>query len=89
MSASNEWEEWHLTPDGWIEGTLKTDFSRKEVEIPTNRVATYRYQEYLASTFSKMDRDWLKTSGDDEETITSLIELHGKYPTKFIEDQMR
>lgn len=44
MAASNEWDEWHLTPSGWVKGTEKTDFALNEVPPPKDRVATFKYQ---------------------------------------------
>ena len=56
MSASNEWSEYHLTPNGWVEGSEKLDFSRTERPAPADRVLTVRQHDYLSSSFSKLDQ---------------------------------
>lgn len=48
MAASKEWTEWHLTPNGWIRGTVKTDFTIDVVERPNDAIATWRYSEEIA-----------------------------------------
>ncbi len=56
MSLSNEWTEWHLTPEGWVRGTEKEDFRTITREPPAERVKTVRWHDYLSSRFSKPDR---------------------------------
>ena len=43
MTASYEWTEYHLTPLGWVRGTVKTDFDREDVEPPADRILSVRY----------------------------------------------
>ncbi len=79
MSASNEWWDWHLTPDGWVEGSEKLDFSElKEKEVPANRVLTIRHHERMSSPFSKLEvwasEEWRHP---DNNLVTSLIEKYG------------
>lgn len=45
--ASKEWKEWHLTPNGWVEGTFQHDFGRNQVTLPENRVLTCVYKETI------------------------------------------
>ncbi len=41
MSVSDEWEEVHLTPAGWVDGSYKHDFGkRKDVPVPPDAVLT-------------------------------------------------
>ena len=64
MSASNEWEEWHLTPTGWVPGSEQIDFvGVKQVAPPSDRVLTNGYHEKQSSTFSKLDRYTGKWNG--------------------------
>lgn len=88
MAASNEWDEWHLTESGWVKGTEKTDFSKNIVEPPTNRLTTFKYQEYAGSVHSKIQISWdviWQKSGAD---LNPLFEQYGKFPSSFIEDRV-
>lgn len=41
MSLSDEWEEVHLTPAGWVDGSYKHDFGRRnDVPVPQDAVLT-------------------------------------------------
>ncbi|MEL6776507.1 MAG: hypothetical protein AAFO06_04560 [Cyanobacteria bacterium J06597_16] len=47
MALTDEWQEWHLTPDGWVEGSYKTDFSETvTVDTPDNVVFSLRCGDY-------------------------------------------
>lgn len=89
MAASNEWEKWHLTPDGWVKGTEKTDFSRKEVVPPRSRVATYKYQEYVGNVHSKMQISWDQVWAKDSTSTQDLKDQYGEYPSTYIEDRVK
>lgn len=83
MSASNEWDEWHLTPQGWIAGSEKVDFAGvTEKPIPPDRVLTRRYHERQSSSFSKVDRfvstEW---RGPDAEEVARLLTKFGQHPS--------
>ena len=88
MAASNEWDEWHLTPNGWVPGSVKTDFKFTEVPAPEGRVATYRYREYIASVYSKVEFTWERIWVDEDAPIQALLDQHGKYPTEYIADRI-
>jgi hypothetical protein len=81
MSASNEWTEWHLTPNGWIRGTEQEDFRTVERPPPPDRVLTCTYHDFLSSTFSKPDRyveeDWRSA---DAVHVQQLLEKYGPCP---------
>jgi hypothetical protein len=34
MALSNEWENMHLTPSGWVQGSQKLDFQRNTDDKP-------------------------------------------------------
>ncbi len=41
MSLSDEWEEVHLTPAGWVDGSYKHDFAKSvDVPVPQDAVLT-------------------------------------------------
>jgi len=43
---SNEWTDWHLTPNGWVRGSKREDFTGVEtVDEPRERVKTVRRDE--------------------------------------------
>jgi hypothetical protein len=85
MSANDEWQEWHLTTTGWVEGTESIDQRiRRIIEKPNNCVATFKYSEYISSSFSPIAYNWLKTWGEDMKEIEGLIVKYGKFPNDFI-----
>ena len=61
MSASREWTEWHLTEDGWVRGTQKTDGCPvKKASIPEGRVLTCVFKEHVgwASPHRECKTEW-------------------------------
>jgi len=84
MSASDEWTEWHLTPDGWERGSEKTDVVGVEnKEPPPDRVLTCRFHEYLGSVMGKPQRwhdtVWMCT---DAGKVAELVIEHGTCPLR-------
>jgi hypothetical protein len=81
---SREWREWHLTPDGWKPGSVKTDFadSTHMTPDPPGSVAVYRVHEDVSSMYSAADR-WV-----EEVRVTSpqeaqlLIQKFGECPKR-------
>lgn len=55
MSLSKEYQEYHLTPRGWTEGSFKGDVLGGSIElpIPSDRVLTVACYDELPSAFSK------------------------------------
>ncbi len=43
MALSKEYDEFHLTPSGWRQGTVKSDNETRFVRPPNDRVLTYQY----------------------------------------------
>jgi hypothetical protein len=77
MSASNEWWEYHLTKEGWIQGSEKLDFgSEKVVPEPPGTLLTRTYKQYMSSSFSPLE----KTYSDSGEKTPEVLELLKKYP---------
>jgi hypothetical protein len=58
MALSDEWWEYHLTPQGWVEGSEHLDSSFKKVAAPEGTVLTVRWVEYVSSSYSKAHRAW-------------------------------
>jgi hypothetical protein len=82
MSLSNEWTEWHLTPEGWGRGTEKEDFRTIDREPPHNRVKTVRSHDYISSRFSKADRYHSDVwSPQDKAAIARLEAKFGPPPS--------
>jgi hypothetical protein len=82
MSASNEWDEYHLTPKGWVRGTEKLDFGPlKEVPPPPDRYVTVREHEYQSSSFSAPDLyAEVVWEHPDKEMVSALRNEHGMNP---------
>ena len=82
MSASNEWTEWHLTPAGWVSGSRRVDVANITTEAPpADRVISYRYQEYMSSMYSQMDKELREIwKCDDSALISQLSDKFGPCP---------
>lgn len=77
MIASYEWTERHLTPNGWVRGSEKTDFSPStEVAPPVDRVLTVRYidEQTGYGGEQRVEEMW---RSDDEAKVQSLLAQHG------------
>ena len=79
MSASREW---HLTPEGWVAGDSKTDFSDADnIPAPPDTVLSVCYEEYLAA----MGEPWQQTFQElfrcpDSAKISELLAKFGRCP---------
>ncbi|WP_396604869.1 hypothetical protein ACFLEY_22385 [Bradyrhizobium sp. YCK136] len=81
MSLSNEWTEWHLTPEGWVRGTEKEDFRTINREPPPDRVKTVVYKQRLASVYSKLEEGHSVTwAANDSAAISRLETKFGPPP---------
>lgn len=74
---SDEWWIYHLTSDGWVDGSYKHDF-QKTVEVPTppGTVFSRKYYEKLGHRYSQMQSGYKDLTGINDE-IKALLE---KYP---------
>jgi hypothetical protein len=80
MSASR-YSTFHLTPNGWVEGSDKLDSGSTERPIPDNRVMTVTFHEHLSSSHSELGHvDWRH---NDEERLKELIKKFGKVPYRY------
>lgn len=81
MSASDEIDEMHLTPSGWVQGSSKIDFSGwTHRDQPTDRLLSASFREYMSSSFSPMDltADVMKHANDAD--ILAALQDHGVDP---------
>jgi len=80
MSKSNEWTEWHLTPNGWIPGSEKLDHTRVITkEPPVDRVYSFEYREEVP--YNTMNITSTTIYGD--ETSQEVQELLEKFPKPY------
>jgi len=78
MAASSEWEEVHLTPSGWVDGSYKHDFQGvTEVPMPVDAVLTVRRRVHVASTFSAPDISEDETAHSGDAAL--IAELKAKF----------
>jgi len=82
MSESHEWEEVHLTSDGWIEGSCKLDFGGlKEKPCPADRFLTVRREvrwgKYGAPSSISSDESIIYCDANRDSVILMLLK-HGK-----------
>ena len=55
MKPSNEWTEWHLTPQGWERGTEKTDLFRDTSKATGGALRSSASPIMSASKSQKLD----------------------------------
>lgn len=80
MALSDEWEEVHLTPNGWVDGSYKHDGGREGTEaVPRDAVLTILRHVYVAAIGATAVSTETETRLiDDEERIAELRALHGR-----------
>lgn len=86
MTLSKEYQEYHLTPKGWVEGTFKGDTlgATSEVEIPDERVLTIRCYDVTPSLHSKpYFYDKITWECSDKDLISKLKMKYGDKPDWF------
>lgn len=81
MSASDEVDEMHLTPGGWVQGSSKIDFAGwTRVDPPSDRLLSVSFREYMSSSFSPMDLSADETKHGSDVDILAALEKHGVEP---------
>lgn len=81
MSASDEIDEMHLTPDGWVQGSSKIDFSGwTHRDAPAERLLTASFREYMSSSFSPMDLSADVEKHASDADILAALQSHGVDP---------
>lgn len=81
LSASNEIDEMHLTPSGWVQGSEKLDFSGwQNREPPEDRLLTVSFREYMSSSFSPMELSAEETKHGTDGEILAALKKHGSEP---------
>jgi hypothetical protein len=81
MALSNEWENMHLTPSGWVQGSTKLDFQRSSEyrPVPEDAVLTAYREVYVGAigATAQVTENTTKLSSD-AELINSLMAKFGK-----------
>lgn len=81
MAASNEWTDWHLTPQGWVRGSEKTDFDQTMRDPPQGRVMTMRWSEHVGHHYGKAHRSAIeKWRSHDSQAVEELLKTFGPSP---------
>jgi hypothetical protein len=84
MALSKEYQYYHLTTKGWVEGSFEGDVfgGSYEKKIPTNRVLTILFSDEIPAPFSKpiykTQVEWLS---DDIKIIKKLKAKFGDLPS--------
>ncbi|MCF7456248.1 MULTISPECIES: hypothetical protein [Vibrio] len=79
MAASNEWQEQHLTPKGWVTGNAKYDNGYKDSPTPEDVVLTVRKSMYLGSSHGKPHIDLEETfRSKDSVLVQELLDQFGE-----------
>lgn len=83
MALSKEYQFFHLTPVGWVDGSFEGDVlgGSYKVAVPEDRVLTIEFIDELPAPFSKpfyrVIIDW---QSDNEKLITKLKAKFGDLP---------
>ena len=78
MAASREWEDVHLTPGGWVDGSYKHDFQPvTEVPRPSNAVLTVTRRVHVAALLAKPDISETEVAHTSDTAL--IAELKAKY----------
>jgi hypothetical protein len=74
MAVDHLETEYHLTPDGWLEGTEQFFGEGKAKPIPANGIETWLRKEVQSSRFSAPDVTWriVWTDGIEPSTNTAV-----------------
>lgn len=88
MSASHEWNEYHLTPAGWVAGNSQMDSGPLPPRpIPPNRLLTRRYTDRMSSPFSKIDKYWNQVwTSEMKAEIGEALSKFGPHPSELLND---
>jgi hypothetical protein len=81
MSLSDEWENMHLTPSGWVQGSQKLDFQRNtdDKPVPEDAVLTAYRKVYVGAIGATPQVTENTTNlSDNLELIESLLAKFGK-----------
>lgn len=80
MAQSREWQDWHLTPNGWVGGSYKGDGGGEEIPPPLGLVLTQRYVEKIS--YGSIDGDVKDPSFGDinSKLVQDLIAKFGPCP---------
>lgn len=81
MSASLEWTEWHLTPEGWKRGTIKSEKGIQQTGEPVGSVARFQYVEDHSGYGRDTSILTHTSSPVDLQAFEHLISLYGTCPT--------
>lgn len=81
VAASDEIFQYHLTPDGWKEGSSKIDFSGWQKQpVPDDRLLTVGFREYMSSGFSGLDQTAEVETFAEDKAIAEALEKFGGDP---------
>jgi hypothetical protein len=80
MNREPQWWEYHLTPQGWTEGSRKAGGANVIVDPPVDRVVT---MEWRANPESANGGEWAETwKSIDEERLSDLRKQFGDKPER-------
>lgn len=91
MSLSRETQIYHLTPDGWSEGSFYGDCfgGIKEQNNPDDRVLTIACTDKIAYVNTPPEfTDQIEWESEDKELIKELKSKYGEKPNWFGYDKM-
>jgi hypothetical protein len=89
MSLSKEYQDEHLTPKGWVEGTESLDFGGTIVAVPDNCVMTVRHYDETPHVGTHIRWSKVTFRSGDEALVERLLKAHGDGPLRRTERELR
>lgn len=79
MAFDRTYDEYHLTPNGWVSGTSKVFSNGPEIEPPAERVETWARHMEQASGWSREHIDWKLIWFDENATEADRKALRRRF----------
>jgi len=79
MSAGLYWTTWHLTPGGWVRGSVRSALGRLERATPPDSVMTTEFYEERTPTGVIFKSNVLQTS-PQAAIVAALVAQYGPPP---------
>lgn len=87
MSLSHEWFEFHLTPNGWVDGSCRIDFSGvQEKDTPEDSLLSIRIHERLPNPSGVVYDKEIIFSSENQELLDSAIDKYGEIPPRYTDN---
>jgi hypothetical protein len=76
---------YHLTPRGWIRGSVDTMWEKSNTTVtpPTDRVETWEHKLYQRSIYSPEENSWTMIWSSPKASAEVRRKLHERFPHEY------